>query len=66
MAALLADNLPVPPPNEALLALGIEGSANKVGVGQVVREEGGHCNPSSWSLRLQDPTARINQRSNRL
>ena len=35
MAALLADNLPVPPPNEALLALGIEGSANKVGVGLI-------------------------------
>ena len=35
MAALLADNLPVPPPNAALLALGIEGSANKVGVGLI-------------------------------
>ena len=35
MAALLADNLPVPPPNAALLAQGIEGSANKVGVGLI-------------------------------
>jgi N6-L-threonylcarbamoyladenine synthase len=35
MAALLADNLPVPPPDREVLALGIEGSANKVGVGLI-------------------------------
>jgi len=38
--ACLADNLPLPDPSRRVVALGIEGSANKVGVGIVVYEPG--------------------------
>ena len=38
MAALLADNLPVPPPNEALLALGKRLGLRPTDVGQLVTQ----------------------------